>query len=79
MKNVQIPFELFINLIKIHILDIKNEEIEKQVKKDLIEKFNSVILRDLYTKYKTAKTDEEREKARQAYLEKIGMKDSFKK
>lgn len=33
-------------------------------------------MRELYTKYKTAPTDEEREKARREYLDKRGVPDS---
>lgn len=37
-----------------------------------------LVRRDLYTKYKTAATQSEREKARKAYLDKIGMHQNFK-
>ncbi|MFR2604348.1 MAG: hypothetical protein ACLTAX_03315 [Waltera sp.] len=41
------------------------------------EKLEAMVRRDLYTKYKTAPTEEEREKARQEYLKKVGMHRSF--
>ena len=34
--------------------------------------------RGLYTKYKTAETEEEREQARNEYLELIGLNDDFR-
>ena len=34
--------------------------------------------RTVYTKYKTAPNEEEREKARQEYLEKVGMHRNFR-
>ena len=44
----------------------------------LEEKLEAMVRRDLYTKYKPAPTEEEREKARQEYLEKVGMHRSFR-
>ena len=44
----------------------------------LKKKFEAMVKRDLYTKYKTVPTEEEREKARQEYLEKVGMHQSFR-
>ena len=37
-----------------------------------------LVRRDLYTKYKTATTEREREEARKAYLDKIGMNRNFR-
>ena len=34
--------------------------------------------REVYTRYKTAATSEEREKARQEYLEKVGIPENFR-
>lgn len=39
---------------------------------------NVQISHELYTKYKTAPTQEEQEKARREYLEKRGVPDSFR-
>ena len=64
MKNVQIPYELFVSLLRYHLMeddDCLNE-----------------IRQGLYAKYKTAPTQEERENARQEYLEKRGVPDSFR-
>jgi len=38
----------------------------------------AMVRRDLYTKYRTAPTEEEREKARQEYLDKVGMHRDFR-
>ena len=72
MKNVQIPEELFIALMKYHLLEI--EEVQLEIKKAL----NSISMRLLYSKYKTAPTEEEKEKARREYLDKRGVPDSFR-
>ena len=76
LKNVQISEELFIALLKYHLVEI--DDVLPEIKNGLEEKLKAMIRRDLYTKYKTAPTEEEREKARQEYLEKVGMHRSFR-
>lgn len=76
MKNIQIPEELFIALIKFHMLDM--EEVQPEIKKGLMDKMDSITMRLLYSKYKTAPTEDEKEKARQEYLDKRGVPDSFR-
>ena len=41
-------------------------------------KLDVLVKRELYTKYKTAKSATEREAARQEYLEKVGMPKDFR-
>ena len=76
MKKVQINEDLFLLLIKYHILKYYNEE--EKIVEGLQEKFDRVVNRSLYTKYKTAPTEEEKEKARQEYLDKKGIHSSFR-
>ena len=76
LKNIQISEELFVALVKYHLLEM--DDVLPKIKKGLEEKFEAMVKRDLYTKYKTAPTEEEREKARQEYLEKVGMHQSFR-
>lgn len=76
LKNVQISEELFVALLKYHLVEM--DDVLPEVKKGLEEKLEAMVKRDLYTKYKTAPTEEEREKARQEYLEKVGMHRSFR-
>lgn len=71
MKNIQISQELFIKLVGFHLLD--RLEDEEYIKQSLEEKVNSMVKRELYTKSKTSPTEEEREKYRKEYLDKIGM------
>ena len=54
------------------------DDVLPEIKKGLEEKMEAMVRRDLYTKYKTAPTEEERETARQEYLEKVGMHRSFR-
>lgn len=74
--NVQIPEELFISLIKFHILGLENES--ANIVPALKSKLKSIADRDLYTRYKTAKTEEERQLARTEYLESKGISHNFR-
>lgn len=76
MKNVQITQELFLALVKYHLLEATEEE--KKIKKELVEKLDAMAKRQIYSQYKTAPTEEEREKARQEYLDKVGISTSFR-
>ena len=42
------------------------------------DKLEAMIRRDSYTKYKTAPTEEEKEKARNEYLDRRGVPESFR-
>lgn len=76
MKNIQISEELFFALVKYHLLEV--DDVYSEIKKGLEKKVDALVMRELYTKYKTAPTDEEREKARREYLDKRGVPDSFR-
>lgn len=76
MKNVQISQVLFFAFIKYFL--IGQEELLPEIQKGLEQKLDSLVMRELYTKYKTAPTEEEREKARREYLDKRGVPDSFR-
>ena len=76
MKNVQISQELFIALMKYFLLE--QEELLPEIQKCLEKKLDALVMRELYTKYKTAPSEEEREKARLEYLDKRGVPESFR-
>lgn len=76
MKNVQISFELFVKLLRYHLVD--DESCETEIKKELEKKLDAMAKRQIYSQYKTAPTEEEREKARQEYLNKVGILPSFR-
>lgn len=75
---VQIDKKLFMDLVKYHVYGFVDEETEECFKQKLKDKLDTLLKRELYTKSKTAKTEEEREQARKEYLDLIGMKDSFR-
>lgn len=76
MKNVQIPQELFMKLLRYHL--IEDISCEDDIKKGLEQKMDAMVMHELYTKTKTAPSEEEREKARQEYLDKRGVPNSFR-
>ena len=75
-KNVTIPEELFIDLVKYFLADIRWDE--DRIRSGLQEKLEAMVKRELYTRYKTARTPEESEKARREYLEKVGIPENFR-
>ena len=76
LKKVQISEELFLALVKYHLVDM--EEVLPEIKKGLMDKVDALIMHQLYTQYKTAPAEEEKEKAREKYLNKRGVRDSFR-
>ena len=70
MKNVQISQELFFLLVRYFL--IGQEETEPEIVKALEKKMDALVMRELYTQYKTAPTEEERERARKEYLDRRG-------
>ncbi len=75
-KMVQITEELFRSLL-IYFMCESNEN-EEFIRQELQKKLDSMVLRELYTKSKSANTPEEREKARQEYLDKVGIGKDFR-
>ena len=78
MKNrkVQIPYELFFQLL--HNFLMENYENEEIIRQGLERKLDTMVNRELYSKYKTAPTEEEREKSRQEYLDRRGIPENFR-
>ena len=71
MKNVQIPYELFMLLLR-HYL-VEDDTCLDEIRQGLEKKLDSLVQHELYGKFKTALTQEEREKARQEYLDRRGV------
>lgn len=76
MKHIQISQELFVVLIRYFLL--KQEELLPEIKTGLEQKLDALIMRELYTKYKTASTKEDQEKARREYLDRRGIFNDFR-
>ena len=75
-RNVQLPYELFVALIKFHLF--QDDDYADEIATGLEQKLDALVRHELYAKYKTAPTDEEREKARQKYLDERGVRESFR-
>ena len=76
MRNVQISEELFVDIVKYFLLE--QEERLPEIRKGLERKMDALAMRELYTKYKTAPSEADREKARREYLERRGVPKSFR-
>ena len=76
MKNVQISEELFVAIIEYFMLD--QVELLPQIKQGLEKKLDAMVMRELYKKYKTAPTEEEKKRARKEYLDRRGVPESFR-
>ena len=76
MKNVQIPYELFVDLVLYHLRG--EEDYDEDIRRGLSKKIDAVLNRQLYSQYKTAPTEEQREQARQEYLDRRGVPQSYR-
>ena len=76
MKNVQISYDLFMALLRYHL--VSDEDCLDTIRQGLEEKLEAMVRRELYAKYKNAPTEEERENARKEYLDRRGVPDSYR-
>ena len=75
-KNVQIPYDLFMALVRFHLFEL--EEDEMMIQSGLERKLNAMAEHEYYKKYKTAPSEEEREEARRNYLDSRGIPTDFR-
>ena len=75
-RNVQIPYELFFQLLRYFLMD--NYDGEEIIRLGLEKKLDAMVNREVYSKSKTAPTEEEREKFRQEYLDRRGIPENFR-
>ena len=76
MKSVQIPCDLFIDLAMYHLRG--EDEYEDEICRGLEQKLDAMLNRQLYSQYKTAPTEEQWEQARQEYLDRRGVLESYR-
>ena len=76
MKSVQIPYDLFIDLAMYHLRG--EDDFEEEIWQGLEKKLDAMLNRQLYSRYKTAPNEEEREQARQEYLDRRGVPQSYR-
>ena len=63
-------------LLRFHLME--DVDCENEIKQELEKKRDKMVMRDLYGKFKTAPTEEEREQARKEYLDRRGVPESFR-
>lgn len=84
MKKIQITQELFVKMLKYFYgeeLELADDELiglYYDIKSGIDKKMDAISRRSYYTEYKTADTDAAREKARQKYLDTVGMHKDFR-
>lgn len=84
MKKIQITQDLFVKMIKyfyseeFELGDDELCELYHEIKSGIDKKLDAISRRSYYTEYKTADTDEAKEKARQKYLDAVGMHRDFR-
>ena len=87
-KTVQIPEDLFFDLCRYHLAadpsqgpdgGEETEELLEAIEKGLQDKLEAMIRRELYSRYKnTSLTEKERQEARRAYLDRVGMGQGYR-
>ena len=75
-RNVQIPYELFFQLLQYFLME--NYESEEIIRQGLERKLDTMVNRELNSKYETAPSEEEQEKSRQEYLDRRGIPENFR-
>lgn len=84
MKKIQITQELFVKMLKyfygeeFELDDDELCELYREIKSGIDKKLDAISRRSYYTEYKTADTDEAKEKARKKYLDAVGMHRDFR-
>ena len=84
MKKIQITQDLFVKILKyfyseeFELDDDELCELYREIKSGIDKKLDAISRRSYYTEYKTADTDEAKEKARQKYLDAVGMHEDFR-
>lgn len=78
-KNYQISEELFLKLMNYFLSDENSNEDFEEIAEMIQKKCNSIIRRNLYSaQFDKSLSAEQREQARQAYLDEIGMSKDFR-
>ena len=76
VPNRKQSYDLFVDLVLYH-LNSEND-FDEEIRQGLEQKLDAILNRQLYSQYKTAPTEEEREQARQEYLARRGVPQSYR-
>lgn len=78
MKQVQITQDLFALLCYYFLEGEHDDTITEEIEKQLNEKLEAMIRRQIFSEYKTAQNGTEREKLRKEYLDRVGVLEAFR-
>ena len=76
VPNRKQSYDLFMELLHYHL--VQEDDYAEDIRRGLEEKLDTMVRHELYVKYKTAPTEEEREQARLEYLDRRGVPESFR-
>ena len=77
-KNVQISTETFLKLAQYFYLENDSEELRNSIRIDIEHKIDALMRHQLYSDYKQASSEHDREVARQKYLDAVGIQEKFR-
>lgn len=76
--KVQINKTLYNDILRYFLYGQQNTEISRRIHDGIEKDIDARIRREYYSQYKSAPTEHEREKARQAYLDAVGVPEDFR-
>lgn len=76
-KSVSIPENLWLEIVYYMMIDGNSARVPK-IRQGITAKLERMIEHDLYTEYKTATSDQQKEQARKKYLESKGIPADFR-
>ena len=82
MKNITIPYDLFTDISK-YIITVENggqpvSDLRDKVIDGISDKYKKIAEHELYTRYKTAQTPEEKQRLKEQYCDAKGIPDCFR-
>lgn len=77
-KQVQIDEDLFLDLLRFFRNDCSDDHLQESINAALSDKVDKMIARKLFSEYKQAPTPEQREEARQRYLDHAQISSAYR-
>jgi hypothetical protein len=76
--STQIPNDLWHDILRYHLIGVHDDEVAAHIYSGICNVIEAQTRHAVYSKYKTAPSEAERERARQEYLERAGIPSSFR-
>ena len=79
-KTVSIPQDLWLDIFYFMMIELDDGNTARvpRIRRGITDKLERMIEHDLYTEYKTATSDQQKEEARKKYLEAKGIPADFR-